>query len=345
MNVQKVGVIGVGGWGENHIKTYVDSPLTELVAVCDVNSERADRIAAEYRVPNVFPDYRDLLAMPDVDAVSIVTPDFMHAEITLAALAAGKHVLLEKPMATSIEECVSIREAVAASGCMFMVDFHNRWNPPFAKAKKAIEDGEIGRLLYAYYRLQDTIFVPTKMLSWAGQSTVNWFLASHCLDTLMWLFDDVIETVYTVSRSEVLKSKGIDTPDFYASVVQFRNGGVATLENGWVLPNTAPNIIDFKTEMIGTDGVLYTDGSHHRILQKYTQDNASYPDVLVSPTVHGKPTGFGIESIRAFAECIACDRQPMVGAEEGERVTRVILAMEESARTGAEVEVLIPRPS
>jgi predicted dehydrogenase len=137
----------------------------------------------------------------------------------------------------------------------------------------------------------------------------------------------------------VLKARGIDTPDFFVSILQFRKGGVATLENGWILPNTAPNIIDFKTEMVGSEGVLYTDGSHHRVFQKYTQQDATYPDVLVCPSVYGKPMGFGVDSIRAFADCVVFDRAPLVGAVEGERVTRTILALEESARTGSVVTV------
>ena len=339
MEMKRFGVIGVGGWGETHVRAYLDHPLAEVAAISDVDADRLDDVAERHDIGNTFADYRDLLSRDDIDAVSIVTPDFAHTEIALAALDAGKHVLIEKPMATTVEDCRTIAAKVRDTGLTFMVDFHNRWNPAFAKAQKAISEGEIGKLMYVYYRLSDTIFVPTEMLSWAGRSTVNWFLASHCLDTLMWLFDDVVDTVYSVSRSEVLKNRGIDTPDFFTSILQFRKGGVATLENGWILPNSAPNIIDFRVEMLGSEGVLYTDGSHNRVLEKYTARDASYPDVLVCPTVHGRPMGLGVDSIRAFVDCVARGEPPMVGVEEGERVTRTILAIEESARAGAEVAV------
>lgn len=334
MKKKGVGVIGVGGWGETHIKTYLDHPGVEVVAISDLNGERLKEVARKYGISNSYRDYRDLLKSEDVEAVSIVTPDFAHADIALRALEAKKHVLLEKPMATSIEDCQKIREKAEETKVKFMIDFHNRWNPPFVKAKKSIEEGEIGKLEYVYYRLSDTIFVPTEMLSWAGRSTVNWFLASHCLDTLIWLFEDEVETVYSVSRSEVLRKRGIDTPDFFVSIIQFKKGGVATLENGWILPNTAPNIIDFKVEILGSEGVFYVDGSHHRILQKYTEKEATYPDVLVCPTLYGRPMGFGVESIRYFIDCVVNDEEPLVGAKEGEAVTRAIVAIHESAKTG-----------
>jgi len=339
MDRRRFGVIGIGTWGATHVKAYLDHPQVELVAISDLNEAKLEEVAAENGIDRAFTDYRELLAIKEIDAVSIVTPDFAHTEIALAALDAGKHVLLEKPMATTVEDCVKIREAAEKSGKKFMIDFHNRWNPPFVKAKKSIEEGELGKLQYVYYRLSDTIFVPTKMLSWAGKSTVNWFLASHCLDTLMWLYDDEVETVYSVSRSEVLKPMGIDTPDFFVSILQFKNGGVANLENGWILPNSAPNIIDFKVEILGSDGVLYVDGSHHRILQKYTKDAGSYPDVIVCPEVYGRPMGFAVESIRDFIDCVLSDRQPIAGAREGEKVTKAIVAIEESARTGGVVKV------
>ena len=155
----------------------------------------------------------------------------------------------------------------------------------------------------------------------------------------MWLLDDEIETVYSVSRSQVLRRRGIDTPDFFVSIIQFKKGAVATLENGWILPNTAPNIIDFKVEIVGSDGVLYIDGSHNRILEKYTKGRATYPDVLVCPILYGRPMGFGVESIRHFIDCIVNDKQPLVGAKEGEIVTRVIVAIHESAKIGKVVKV------
>ena len=339
MEKVKFGIIGAGLWGEMHARTYWNHPLVEIGGVCDMNEARAKQIAAQYEAEQHYTDYRALLKRDDIAAVSIVTPDFAHTEIAVAAARAGKHILLEKPMATTVADCEKILSEVARTKVTFMVDFHTRWSPPFVKAKKAIEEGEIGDPLMIDYRLSDTIYVPTKMLSWAGQSSVLWFIGSHCIDTISWLLEDRVARVYAVSRSKVLASKGIDTPDFFQTILEFKKGAVANLENCWVLPERAPNLIDLKCEIVGSHGVLYMDGSHHRMLQKYTQKEATYPDVFVCPVIYEKATGFAFESIRHFIDCVLFDHEPMIPHEAGLEVTKVIVAMLESARSGMPVSV------
>lgn len=339
MDTVKFGLIGAGGWGETHAKVYTDHMGVDLVAVCDLDGARAREMAGKYGLARWHTDYADLLKDDDIQAVSVVTPDFAHTDIAVAAAEAGKHILLEKPMATTVADCERIQAAVEKAGVKFMVDFHNRWSPPFVKARRSIEQGEIGEPTMIYYRLNDTIFVPTEMLSWANRSSTLWFLGSHCIDTLRWLLDDEVERVYAVSRSTVLKGMGIDTPDFYHVTLEFSKGAVVQLENGWILPNSAPNIIDLKCSIVGAKGALYVDASHHRLLQKYTADEATYPDVLVCPDIHGRPMGLGVESIRHFADCVIYDREPMVTAKDGLEVTRTICAVLDSAAQGAPVAV------
>ncbi|NLT42176.1 MAG: Gfo/Idh/MocA family oxidoreductase [Anaerolineae bacterium] len=333
-----LGVIGVGTWGEMHARIYGSFPGARLVAVSDLDEVRgravADREGAAY-----LGDYRELLARADIDAVSVVTPDHTHTGIATDAFAAGKHVLLEKPMAQTVEECEQIIAAAERAGKHLMVDFHNRWNPPFYKAKRAISEGQIGTPQMVSYRLNDQMWVPTDMLKWAARSSVLWFIGSHSIDTVMWMLDDDPVKVYSVARSRVLRAKGVDTPDFYQTTIEFRGGAVATIESCWIVPNNTPNIIDLKCEVIGDEGALYMDCSHHRVLQKYTATEASYPDVLVSPEIYGEVKGFATESIRHFVRCLIDGREPMVTGKDGLRVTRVICAAIESARTGLPVSL------
>jgi len=333
------GVIGVGGWGETHVRVYAAHPAVDLVAVCDVREDRAREMAQHYDVETVYTDYRDLLDDNRVSAVSIVTPDFAHTDLALAAAQAAKHVLIEKPLATTVKECEQIITEVKRAGIKFMVDFHNRWNPPFANIKSALENGELGEPMMIYCRLSDTIFVPTRMLSWAAQSSLLWFLGSHCVDLMLWLLQDEVKRVFSVSRSNVLVQRGISTPDFFQTVLEFKKGAVATMENCWILPESAPIVFDFKFEIVGSEGAAFADGSHHRMLQRYTKDEASYPDVAVCPDIHGKPTGFGTESIRHFVDCVLYDQEPMVTAQDGLKVTQVVCAIEQSARKGKAVEM------
>jgi len=337
MQAKRFAVIGVGGWGGRHLMTYADHPLAEVVAICDVSQQALQAAGERFGIQKRYTDFRQMFQAEKLDAVSIVTPDFAHTEPALAAIEAGVAVLIEKPLATTLQECDRIGQALQRRPVKFMVDFHNRWNPAMVKFKKAIDRGEVGAIQLGYYRLSDNIFVPTEMLSWAGRSSVNWFLGSHCVDTLMWLLDDEITSVYTVRRQGVLKSLGIDTADSYQSVLTFSRGATVVLENCWILARSHP-LIDFKVQLIGDRGTLNYDGRPH-LVEQFGPQGVEWPDVIVCPEVQGSPRGLGVDSIRHFADCVCLDRRPLCGFEEGRRVTRVLLAMEESADRGAPVEL------
>lgn len=333
-----VGIIGTGGWGGMHARTYSATPGVEVRAVADIDMSRAEALAGPYHA-TAYDDYNALLADPAVEAVSIVTPDFAHEAITLAAARAGKHILAEKPLAMTVDACERIVTEAERAGVLLMVDFHARWSPPLCKAYEAIRKGEIGEPRHVYYRLNDRLFVPTEMLSWAGRSTVLWFIGSHAIDTVRWLLGSEVTRVYGLSRSGMLSGRGIDTPDFYFSMLEFESGAVAVIENSWILPNTTPNLVDVKCELIGSKGALYMDATHNRTLEKYTESDAGYPDMLVMPTIHGRQQGFAAESIRHFVECVREGTQPMVTGRDGLIATKVICALEESIQAGRPVDL------
>jgi predicted dehydrogenase len=323
---------------------YASTPGARLAAVCDTNADRAREVSDSLGGVAAYTDYREIVADPNVQAVSIVLPDFLHRDAAVAAARAGKHILLEKPLATTEDDAVTImREARTARVTLF-VDFHNRWSPLFQSLKQSLDAGELGTPQLVTYRLNDTIFVPTKMLRWAGQSSVAWFLSSHCLDTLLWLLnarqgDDAIERLTCLTRSRVLAGeRGVPTPDFYLTTLEWRSGAVSVMENAWILPECGPSIFDLKCQFVGSRGAFFIDGSHHGATEKQT-DRTTYPDTFVLPTIQGQPAGFASESIRHFARCVIEDRKPDVDGLDGLAVTRLILKMEESARAGQPVAV------
>jgi len=333
------GVIGTGVWGETHLMTYSTHPDAELACICDLNEELLKERAEQYGAESYTTDYHELLARDDVEAVSVVTPDFLHREVVLAAAEAGKHILLEKPMATTVEDCEAMIEATESAGVKLMVDFHNRWNPAMWDAKQAIENGELGEPQMMTVRLNDTIYVPTEMLSWAADSTVVWFIGSHSVDLVRWMFDDEVKRVYSVARSRVLAERGVDTPDFFLTILEMQGGGVAHVENCWIMSEAMPTVFDFKMELIGSEATVFADCSSHRMVQKFSPQGAEYSDVAVRTEVQGLPNGFGVQSIRHFAECVIEDREPVVGGMDGLNVTKALVAMHESAETGQPVEI------
>jgi predicted dehydrogenase len=337
----RFGIVGAGLWGEYHAEIYATHHRAELVAVCDGNEGRASEVARRYGARRVYREASELARDPEVDAVAVATPDFAHREPVLAAVQAGKHVLVEKPLATTAEDAEAIAEAVRRAGVRLMVDFHNRWNPPIIQAWRDVRAGTLGKVLSAYYRLNDTIMVPTRMLSWAAKSSILWFLGSHTVDTLRFLFDDEVARVYAVSRSEVLAARGIGVPDLYQAILEFRSGIVATIENHWVAPESNPMVNDTKVNILGTAGMINMDLTHHQMIQRYLADRADHPDCMVKPMLFDRHGGFAIESIRDFVEAVADGRAFRTGLEDGVNVTRTVLAIMESARKREPVAVAL----
>ena len=342
MNKTGFGVIGSGiVGGAWHAHVYHHLPQAELVAVCDLNEARAREIADRYGVPHVYTDYRELLARSDIAAVSIATPDFAHREIAVAAAQAGKHILVEKPLATTVEDAEAILNAVDAAGVKLMVDFHNRVNPAFVTTRQSVLNGELGELKYIYARLSNTTFVPTQMLPWASRSSALWFLASHTFDMSCWLLQDKPKRVYAVSRSGVLQERGIDTQDFHVAIVEFERGAVVTLENSWILPETEPNVFNLKMELLGSEGVMYINTSDNRTVEKYTRDAVSLPDTLgfTLDANSARLSGFVLEAIARFVDAVVDDQPVLATGAEAALVTRVLIAIEQSAQTGQPVEL------
>ena len=339
MKTQSIGIIGCGIWGAIHAQTFSNSPFTRLVSFCDQDKDRADQYHRKYEAKSYTTDYKEILSDPEISAVSIATPDHTHTQLVLDALKAGKHVLVEKPLATTVDECKQILAARDTSGVILMVDFHNHWNIPFIQVKNMVDSGELGDLQMINVRLNDTIYVPTKMLSWASKSSPVHFLGSHVVDLIRWITGDEIIKVYSVSRSEVLRKKDIDTQDFYQSILEFSKGTTAYVENCWILPENSPNIFEFKGDFTGSKGSTSVNVSHHRMIEKFTAEGAGFPDVSGVVDRYGQTLGFCTASIEHFIDCVRNNTTPMVTGEDGLLATQVVQAMEESAKTGQPVDL------
>ena len=342
MTKPKIGiaVIGGGRWGSHHAHVFNTLQDTELLAVCDRDFSVARAFGQEFNVDSVHTDHRKVLKIPGINAVSVATPDFAHAQIILDALAAGKHVLTEKPLATTVSEAETIRDAAAASGRVLMVDFHNRASPAFAAAKQEISNGEIGKPLHVSAKLSNTTFVPLEMLGWASRSSGLWFLGSHLVDILRFLLDDEVVRVFAVKGSGVLKKAGVDTDDFHLSILEFGRGTKATIENSWVLSRDNPMVFDFRVEIVGEAGQIQLNPSHNAAFLKLGGSGMSYLDLFgVTPAGYGRIGGFVHESIARFVDAIRTGTL-LASAEDGLAVTRVCAAIEESANRGSPVDLV-----
>jgi predicted dehydrogenase len=330
------GVVGAGLFGRRHAQAYALHRDAALIAVCDIRRQRAEAVAAEFG-GTVYDRMDEMLRHPGIAAVSVATPDHAHRDVAERAADAGKHLLVEKPLATTVEDARAIIDAARRNGVMLMVDFHNRWNPPFCAARDAIRGGQLGRIRYIYMRLSNAITIPTEMLNWAGNSSVVWFLGSHCLDLLRWLLDAEVTRVFAVSGRGVLEQRGVTADDYVVATLEFSNGAHATLEHVWILPPGGPAIKDFKTEIVGEQGTIYIDSSHNESLVVARPGAAIYPDLFAAPVISGRVDGFVQKSIWHFVDCVRDNRTPEVAGEDGLRVTEAGVAILRAAREGGPV--------
>ncbi|TVY02983.1 Gfo/Idh/MocA family protein [Cohnella terricola] len=149
MSKVRIGVIGTGSISEMHLNSYKRNPNVTIVAICDVNEARARQVADKYGATKTFTDYRELVADSDIDAVSICTWNNTHAPISIAALQAGKHVLVEKPLCRTVEEAVEVERVVRESGKLLQVGFVRRYDPNVKMLREFVDQGEFGELYYA----------------------------------------------------------------------------------------------------------------------------------------------------------------------------------------------------
>jgi predicted dehydrogenase len=178
------------------------------------------------------------------------------------------------------------------------------------------------------------------MLSWAAQTSILWFLGSHSLDTLRWIFDDEVKRVYSVSREGVLKGLGVDAADMYLTTLEFQKGGIAQMENGWITPNANPCVNDIKFTVLGTKGMISIDASNHTLIQQYTDHAVKVPDVLVQNSIFAAPKGFAFESIRTFVDRMLDGKDFPVSLKDAANTSLALLAVIESAKTRMPVEVV-----
>lgn len=334
----RIGVIGAGVQGRTHLRCYGALPEVEVTAVADLDAARAASAAAEFGVPRWYGSYEQMLDEAPLDAVSVVTPDDAHVAPCLAAAARGKHLLVEKPLATSVEDGERIVATAREAGVRLMVNFSNRWQMPMILAKEAVERGELGEPVYAYARLSNTISVPTEMIRpWSARTRLPLWLMSHTVDRVRWLFGREAKRVYAVQRSGVLAGLGIDTPDIYVATVEFEGGAAACFESCWILPNSLPSVVDNRMEFVFTNGLLEFDAGqialHHATPEKYTRSG------LLATMAGGRPRGFVVEALQHFAQSVLSGVDPGPSGEDGLAVLRVTCGIIESARRGQPVDV------
>ncbi len=312
METMKLGVIGAGILGSRHARVWRELPDAELVAVCDLDAARAERIARQYNA-RAFTDYNAMFAETKLDAVSIATPDHLHREPTLAALAAGLHALIEKPLATNAADARALAAAAETSGRIAMVNFSQRFVADHVWIHDALARGEIGKPRLLLSVKHDNLSVPTEMIrGWAHATSPLYFMSSHDLDLAHWFLKVDPVSVMAQETRGTLDALGVPVHDGLNALLQFGDNIIANFHASWIHPNTYPRIADGFLQIIGDAGAL----TYHNRTRTAELFNArggqkiEFTGPHTADIVGDKATGAFVSALGYFLECARERREP-----------------------------------
>lgn len=331
------GVIGVGRFGKIHARVIASLPGSRLVALSNRNESRLAEAAAEFGLAEAdgHTDYRELLARQDIDAVSITTHWQDHHEVALAALAAGKHVLLEKPMAATAAQCREILNAAKTAPGHLMVGHVCRFDPRVTLARDAIVAGRLGRIVSMHAR-RNLPKAPgnirlDKIPPLIGDGI-------HDADLMMWFLGRAPTEVYARN----LRVSDFRHPDLGWAMLHFGDEAIGVVETVWCLPENVPTGIDAIMEVVGTEGKLTIDCAHTG-LSITDAEGTHQPDTVYWPVQHGRQIGALAREIETFAEAIRSGEAPtVITPYEAARALAVMETAELSAATGQALPFSFP---
>ncbi|HEY6737677.1 MAG TPA: Gfo/Idh/MocA family oxidoreductase, partial [Actinopolymorphaceae bacterium] len=304
--------------------------------VCDLDEDRARRIAEQYRCD--WTTSVEELASSDVTTFSVATPDHTHLAPTKTLLSAGKNVLVEKPLTTDLDEARELTALAESSSAKSMVDYHLRWSPNWSLVKDAVDDGELGKPVMGYIRLSDAIQVAENWLSWAGKSGPHWFLFPHTMDLVRWVVGQEPRRVYAAGHKGVLAAKGVDTWDCIQAIVEFESCHV-TFETSWIIPDGNPSVLDCHASLYGDKGKIDVDQDYAGLSFADSQ-KTSYPWVpLGKKDRWGKLDHYMYAPMRYFVDCVLDDVTPECPFRDGLVGVAMIHAVLRSLETGKPVEM------
>jgi predicted dehydrogenase len=330
----KVGVIGCGSIARRrHLIEYAANQDVEIVAVCDVVESRAIEMAEQYGA-KAFTHYNEVLELEEVNVISVCLPNSLHAPVSIAALNAGKHVLCEKPMATSKEEAEEMIQAAERNQKTLMIAHNQRFVSSHQKAKQLIESGEIGKI----YSFRTTFGHPGPE-GWSIDGRSSWFfdkeqafigalgdLGVHKSDLIRYLLGEVAEVGAFVETSA---KENTDVDDNAVAVLRMESGVIGTLAASWSYVSQGDN----STIIYGENAILRLedDPDYSLIVQYKNGEVVKYELDKIQTNEEGGQTNTHV--IDHFVEAIIHNKAPLITGEEGKKSLEVILAALESNRT------------
>jgi len=332
MDQVRVGVVGVGSNGRAFVDCYQANDNAQLVAVCDTNEACLQAVANETSVQWATTDFNELVTAPDIDAISIHTADASHAPITIAALRHGKHVFVEKPMATRLEDCYEVIDLSESTGLKVQVGLVLRFSPFFRGIKQMVESGELGQIFYAeadyicnYLFHQD---IGEAIRDTYDIAFVN--AGTHVLDLLRWYIGEPVEVqAYGNQRMSNWPEPEFND-DLVCAIYKFAGGAVAKVAATWgSTAQLAGMEMCYNLSLFGSKASIVRD----RIARVETQGQF---EPLAFDNISGHPY---TPEVDAFVQAIIEDKPSVIDARDGGNTSIGILSAMEALHQGKRVKI------
>lgn len=329
--VLNIGVVGCGYWGPNLIRNFNQNLSCTMRVACDLDQKRLDHMKGLYPHIEITRDYKQLVKNQDIDAIAIATPVYTHFSLAMKAMENGKHVLIEKPMASSTKECIKLIQYAKQHKKVLMVGHTFEYTAAVNKAREIIQSGELGDILY---------ISSTRVNLGLFQKDINviWDLAPHDISIIIYLLGKPPLSVGAHGRYHY--RKGIE--DVATITLNFKDGAIAFIHNSWLDPNKIR-----LTNIVGTKKMLvYDDISPNEKIKIYDkgveipphydtfadfQFSYRYGDILIPKLQEYEPLR---QECSHFLECIREQQIPRTDGANGLRVVSVLEAANESIRNG-----------
>jgi predicted dehydrogenase len=340
MKQVSIGIIGTGWCGGIRAETCAASPFVSALHLAEIKPDRLKEVAAKTKPATATTDYHALLDNKSIDAIIIsATPETTHFPMAKESMQAGKHVLLEKPIALELSEADELIALARSKGLLFTIGYSQRFNPKFAYVKRSIDDGTIGQPVTALVsrhitrNLGDKIGGRIKLSPAAMEAT-------HDIDFALWCFAPRRPVRVYAQEVRKIMEPTHHVPDCTWIVVTLDDGCAFTIGASWVLPPAYPNFSSTWIEMIGTEGAIMADDTHRDVSLNTMKRGIEFP----LSTMPGEKVGhvyagpMEAETIH-FLECVVKGRQPLVTPEHARMVMQVYQAADKSAEQGRPIDL------
>ncbi len=340
----KVALLGAGFISDIHMESYHRFvPEAEVVAVYTRSADKAKAFADKHNIPAWFDDLDTLIKNSGCDVVDICLPNFLHYEATLKAAAAGKHIIIEKPLAVTLEEADEMIDACNKAHVKLMYAEELCFAPKYERVRQMVQQGAVGEV----YMLKQAEKHSGPHSDWfydvnLSGGGVLMDMGCHAIEWFRWMTGNApIKSVYA-TMSTVLHKERTKGEDNSVMIIEFENGVTAVAENSWAKHGG----MDDKSEVYGTGGVVYADLFMGNAAVSYSQKGYDYAMEKADTTIGWSFTVFEEvfnqgypHELRHFIDCILNDKQPLVTGEDGRAVLEVIYAAYASAAEGKKIEL------